>query len=140
VYDVSPERLGSFDFVFIGSVLIHLRDPVRALRALRTVTSTELRSFDVVLFWSSLLRPNALTGTFYPGSQARWWTPSAATHRRWVTASGFEITASKRFIFQRQGALRKQAAKNARRLALRARQRGWMLRKIGVPSQLIVAK
>ena len=52
LYDASPERLGMFDFVFIGSVLLHLRDPVRALRALRTVTAGELRSFEVHLFWS----------------------------------------------------------------------------------------
>src|SRR5205823_496406 len=37
VYDMSEERLGSFDFVFIGSLLIHLRDPVRAVERVREV-------------------------------------------------------------------------------------------------------
>src|SRR5262249_5899818 len=39
VYDISPEALGTFDLVFVGSLLLHLRDPVRALTAIRSVTS-----------------------------------------------------------------------------------------------------
>ncbi len=31
VYEATPEELGTFDLVFCGSVLIHLRDPVLAL-------------------------------------------------------------------------------------------------------------
>lgn len=38
VYDLSPERLGSFDFLFCGSLLLHLTDPLRALVAMRSVT------------------------------------------------------------------------------------------------------
>jgi tRNA (mo5U34)-methyltransferase len=37
VYDLSPQRLGKFDFVFAGSLLLHLRDPLRALQAIRSV-------------------------------------------------------------------------------------------------------
>src|SRR5580704_4252774 len=38
VYDLSPERLGKFDLVMCGSLLLHLRDPLRALQAIRSVT------------------------------------------------------------------------------------------------------
>ena len=38
VYDLSSEDLGLFDFVFCGSLLLHLSDPVRALRSIRNVT------------------------------------------------------------------------------------------------------
>ena len=38
VYELSPERLGTFDVVFCGSLLLHLQDPLRALHAIRSVT------------------------------------------------------------------------------------------------------
>src|SRR5436190_1863508 len=36
VYDLSPQRLGKFDVVVCGSLLLHLRDPVGALGAIRS--------------------------------------------------------------------------------------------------------
>lgn len=37
IYDLSPERLGTFDLVFCGSLLLHLQNPLKALVALRSV-------------------------------------------------------------------------------------------------------
>jgi tRNA (mo5U34)-methyltransferase len=37
IYELSPDRVGTFDFAFLGSLLLHLRDPVGALAALRSV-------------------------------------------------------------------------------------------------------
>ncbi|MDQ6747547.1 MAG: hypothetical protein M3010_05505, partial [Candidatus Dormibacteraeota bacterium] len=42
IYDVAPDTLGKFDVVVVGSLLLHLRDPVRALDAVRTVTAGQL--------------------------------------------------------------------------------------------------
>src|SRR5688572_29922637 len=39
VYDLSPERNGMYDVVFCGALLLHLRDPIRALEAMRSVCS-----------------------------------------------------------------------------------------------------
>jgi tRNA (mo5U34)-methyltransferase len=39
VYDIDPEQLGSFDIVFCGDLLVHLRDPVGALERIHAVTS-----------------------------------------------------------------------------------------------------
>lgn len=94
VYDVTPDELGSFDFVFIGSVLLHLRDPVRALRALRAVTGGELMSFEPILVGPSLLHPRSSWGRMASGADARWWTPNAFAHKQWLVAGGFEVTAS----------------------------------------------
>src|SRR3546814_15910818 len=44
VYDLDPEELGTFDVVIVGSLLVHLRDPVRALDAGRRVTRGVLLS------------------------------------------------------------------------------------------------
>src|SRR5258708_18180156 len=39
VYDLDPKLMGMFDVVVCGSLLLHLRDPLRALEAIRTVCS-----------------------------------------------------------------------------------------------------
>ena len=38
VYDLSPERLGKFDVVHLGSLLLHLQNPIKALENLYDVT------------------------------------------------------------------------------------------------------
>ena len=37
VYDLTPERVGTYDLVFCASVLLHLTDPLRALYGIRKV-------------------------------------------------------------------------------------------------------
>jgi tRNA (mo5U34)-methyltransferase len=91
VYDVTPGSLGSFDFIFIGSVLLHLRDPVRALRALHALTRDQLLSFEPVLMGASMLHRKTAWGRMVAGNDSRWWTPNAVAHREWLLAAGFTI-------------------------------------------------
>jgi tRNA (mo5U34)-methyltransferase len=105
LYDVSPERLGTFDFVFIGNVLLHLSDPAGALRAARSVTAGRLLSLEVVSLTLTLTRPRTPCATLYEFDQARWWTPNVKAHRRLLRAAGFEIAASGFPLFQRFGKL-----------------------------------
>ena len=37
VYDLTPERVGTYDLVFCASVLLHLTDPLRAMYGIRRV-------------------------------------------------------------------------------------------------------
>ena len=37
VYELSPEHLGTFDFVFCGDLLLHLTSPIKALQNIRSV-------------------------------------------------------------------------------------------------------
>lgn len=37
IYDLSPERLGEFDLVFCGSMLMHVRDPILGTQRMRSV-------------------------------------------------------------------------------------------------------
>lgn len=48
VYELSPERVGKFDFVFMSDLLLHLRDPLRALEALYSVTRGEAIIADAI--------------------------------------------------------------------------------------------
>src|SRR4051812_43868771 len=48
VYDLDPAQQGEFDVVVVGPLLLHLRDPVGALRAIRACTRGRLIVNDVV--------------------------------------------------------------------------------------------
>ncbi len=107
LYDVSPERLGTFDYVFLGNVLIHLADPVRALRALRTTMrpGSELLSLEATSLALTLLAPRLALGQLWDwDDQPRWWTPNKAAHRRLLQAAGFEIVDHGGPLFQPFGA------------------------------------
>jgi tRNA (mo5U34)-methyltransferase len=96
LYDVDPAALGTFDFVFVGNVLIHLADPARALRALRSVIAPggELLSLEATSLALTLLsRRLPLAQLWDVDDQPRWWTPNKAGHRRLLHAAGYEVLA-----------------------------------------------
>ena len=105
LYDITPESLGTFDFVFIGSVLLHLSDPARALRAIRSVLRPggELFSFEAISLTLSALSPKLPLGQLWDTDEqnpTRWWTPNMAGHRRIVTAAGFDVVGHGGPVFQ----------------------------------------
>lgn len=101
-YSVTPEEIGTFDYVFVGSVLIHLRDPVGALMALRNV----LRPGGVIHICEEtrrdldLLFPRAPVARFQAISpHLTWWIPNRAAWTDMLLASGFEdVSRGKSFI------------------------------------------
>ncbi len=97
VYDLSPDLIGTFDVVVMGSLLIHLRDPVRALEAIRSVTGGHFLSSDQIELGLTLLGPHrplyTLNGS---GGMCQWFNYNAAGHRRLVYAAGFEIVTRSR--------------------------------------------
>jgi len=103
LYDINPEALGRFDYVFIGSVLLHLGDPGRALKAIRTVLKPdgELLSFEAISLLLSAVSRKVPLGQLWDGDDlSRWWTPNMAGHRRLVHAAGYEIIAKGGPMFQ----------------------------------------
>ena len=97
VYDLSPERIGNFDVVVCGSLLLHLRDPVRALEAIRGVCDGVFLSAEEVRIGLTALHPRRplaeLNGS---GELCQWWVPNAAGHRRMLFAAGFGIERTSR--------------------------------------------
>jgi tRNA (mo5U34)-methyltransferase len=91
VYDLSPEAVGEFDFVFMGSLLVHLRDPVLALQTVRTVTRGEFMSYDAISPWLSITHPRQPAATLSGVARADWWIPNVAGLRRMIEAGGFTI-------------------------------------------------
>lgn len=103
VYDADPDRLGHFDYVFIGNVLIHLADPARALRAVRSVLRPggELLSLEATSLALTLLSPwRPMAQLWDVDDQPRWWTPNRAAHRRLLHAAGYEVLGSGGPLFQ----------------------------------------
>jgi tRNA (mo5U34)-methyltransferase len=106
LYDLDPARLGQFDFVFLGNILLHLADPARALRALRSVTKPDgtLLSYEAISLPLTLLRPRTPTAQLWHEDHAQWWTPNLAGHRRLLHAGGWEVARAGRPGFQPFGA------------------------------------
>src|SRR3954452_20792077 len=104
LFDVSPEGLGQFDFVFMGNILLHLADPGRALRAARSVTTGTFLSFEIVALALTLLHPRSSYAQRAPqdGAQERW-TANVAGHKRLLAASGFEVVDYRFPLFQQLG-------------------------------------
>ncbi len=97
VYDLSPERLGTFDVVLCGSLTLHLRDPLGALEAIRSVCGGQFMSSEQVRLGLSLLhRRQPLARLDGSGPRLQWWVPNAAGHRRMLFAAGFEVVAHTR--------------------------------------------
>jgi tRNA (mo5U34)-methyltransferase len=92
VYDLDPAQDGRFDVVLCGSLLLHLRDPVRALEAIRSVCGGSFLSAEQIDTRLSLLSRRRPVATFGGGDSVQWWIPNVAGHRAMIESAGFSIT------------------------------------------------
>jgi tRNA (mo5U34)-methyltransferase len=97
VYELSRDAVGEFDFAFIGTLLLHLRDPPLALATIRKVLRPGGRLLvnDAVSLGMSIRHPRlpAYQLTLLP-SRPFWWIPNAKGLRRYVEKAGFGIVDS----------------------------------------------
>jgi tRNA (mo5U34)-methyltransferase len=122
IYELSPEALGGrFDVVFLGDLLLHLRDPVGALAALRTVVAGEAVIAETVDAIPSLLRPRTPTARLEGRARPWWWQPNRAGLLQMIRSAGFEVVEATGVYFlplgsghprARLGALLKAAARS----------------------------
>ena len=97
IYDLSPETVGTFDVVVCGSLLLHLRDPMRALAALRSVCGGVFMSCEQVRLAACLALPRKPVFVFEgAGDIAQWFVPNAAAHRDMLRAAGFRVERESR--------------------------------------------
>ena len=96
IYDLSPEALGTFDIVVCGSLLLHLRDPLRALDAVRSVCTQRFLSAETIRPGLGLLHRRRAVAELRGGKDGQWWIPNPAGHRRMLVAAGFEIEKASR--------------------------------------------
>ena len=105
VYDLGALGIGQFDYVFMGNILLHLRDPILALREVRKVTKGEFLSYETISLPQTVLRPLTPTGQFALHDANRFWTPNLRGHRLLVEAGGFEVIGAGGPLLQPLGAL-----------------------------------
>ncbi len=94
IYDLSPETVGTFDVVVCGTLLLHLRDPLRALAAIRSVCRDAFLSVEEIDLTLSVLRRTPCTRLM--GVQGQWHVPNAAGHRRMLDMAGFDVLETTR--------------------------------------------
>ena len=95
VYDLNPEEHGKFDVVVCGSLLLHLRDPLRALEAIRGVCSGVFLSSDHVDVPLTLMHRRSPAYRLW-GGNAQWWLPNKAGYHHMLDVAGFDIERSTR--------------------------------------------
>jgi tRNA (mo5U34)-methyltransferase len=91
IYELDPGELGEFDLVFVGSLLIHLRDPVGALERVRSVCRGELLLSDAVDPWLTAKLPRRPVAQLDGIGRPWWWKPNLAALRAIVETAGFEL-------------------------------------------------
>jgi len=91
VYEISQEALGTFDFVYVGSILLHLRDPVGALERIRTVTGGAIVFNDCIEYVLTKLLPRTPMARLDADDRVWWWQPNLAALQSMIEQAGFEI-------------------------------------------------
>ena len=91
VYELEPALVGDFDFVYCGSLLLHLRDPVGALARMRSVCSGRLLLEDVIDYPLSLVFPRQPVAALDGRGRPWWWKANVAGLRRMIEAAGFVV-------------------------------------------------
>lgn len=98
VYDLDSAHDGQFDVVFCGALLLHLRDPVRALEAMRGVCRGALVLVETIDPVIDLVATRVPAARFHPDWD-QWWRVNSAGLAELTRTAGFEVEwLSKRFL------------------------------------------
>jgi SAM-dependent methyltransferase len=94
VAELAPDRVPApFDFVFMGAILLHLRDPVGALERVLSVLAPggELTMLEPFSLPDTLRAPRRPLGRFMPlDSDFNWWLPNLSALKALPWSAGFE--------------------------------------------------
>ncbi|HLH74545.1 MAG TPA: nucleotide disphospho-sugar-binding domain-containing protein [Chloroflexota bacterium] len=90
IYELSPDKLGTFDVVFLSDLLLHLRDPQRALENVGAVVRST--GFAII---ADVYQPrleaidDMLVSEYMACGNYVWWRPSVATLKAMMRVAGF---------------------------------------------------
>ncbi len=101
IYAALPEDLGSFDLVFCGSVLIHLRDPLLALERIANLCAGTFilaeayeRRWELIPFPISRYRADREKAVVF-------WQPNVRAWKRMALGAGFDrVEERSRFVMR----------------------------------------
>lgn len=89
-YDLDPEHDGYFDVVLCGALLLHLRDPIRALGAMRSVCRGALVLVEAVDPGLEVVARRIPAARLRP-ERDEWWRVNSAGLCQMVDTAGFRI-------------------------------------------------
>lgn len=98
-YDLDVDAIGGpVDFVLVGAILQHLRNPVRVLERVRSVLAPGgcavlVETISTRLTLQHPRRPVAEFRAAMPDSEFTWWVPNLSLLRAWPTAAGMPPTS-----------------------------------------------
>lgn len=140
VYELDPEGLGEFDVVVCGSLLLHLRDPLRALEAIRGVCRGSFLCTNQIDMRLTTLARRAPTFRFRgTEDECQWFVPNPAGHRHMVRSAGFEIERESRPYAIPFGVAHSPRPLSPRGLVSRAARRS-VAGNDGVPHHAVLAR
>ena len=90
VYDLHPARVGEFDVITAGSLMVHLRDPIRALERIREVCVGHLMATEGADVWLSIRHPKR-PFLELKGEGDQWFNQNRAALRRMLYVAGWKI-------------------------------------------------
>jgi tRNA (mo5U34)-methyltransferase len=140
VHDLAGADLGEFDLVYVGSLLLHLRDPVGALMRVRDVCRGHMLLVDAYDPGLTRLSPRRPVARLDGVGRPWWWKPNLATLVRMVEAAGFELLG-KPHRFRMPAGEGQPAARVSPAILLHAGARGaWLGARYGDPHAAILAR
>ena len=139
VYDLDRKQVGGFDFIYLGSLLLHLRDPVRALERVRDVCDGSLLVVDSINLPLSLAAPRRPLASLDGLGRPWWWNPNLAGLERMVVAAGFRVLRPPRRVYIEPGAGQPLPAPHPRLLLRRRGREALLLGRRGSPHGAVLA-
>src|SRR5436305_725476 len=140
VYDVDERDMGRFDLIYLGSLLVHLRDPVRAIERLRAVCDGTMIVVDGIDLPLSLLLSKVPIATLDARGRPWWWYPNQAGMGRMIDAGGFELLERPRRAYMPAGAGQPPPTLHPRLLKTREGRRQAVLGRRGDPHAVAVQR
>jgi tRNA (mo5U34)-methyltransferase len=139
VYDLDPGEVGTFDLVYVGSLLLHLRDPIRALERVRTVCRSDAIFVDAIDLWLTTVMPRRPVAYLDGRGRPWWWKPNLAAFVRMVEDAGFRVIDNPRRLYMPPGAGQPRASLRPDVLRSRAGRNALMTSRKGDPHAAIRA-
>jgi SAM-dependent methyltransferase len=90
IYDLNPDVFGGkkFDLVFLGSLLMHLRDPMGGLMAARSVCRHRLLANSLKPY-EDVDETRAMMELMAEPDPIAWWQPNKTCLTKWFRGAGF---------------------------------------------------
>jgi hypothetical protein len=101
IHDLDAEQLGgTFDFALVSDLLLHLRDPVGGLEAVRGVLAPGGRVLvtEQINLWLALAHPRMPVAKMDAvGTLFNWWEGNPRCLRGWLELAGFARPHRRRY-------------------------------------------